>query len=196
MNKYTYLLNEAKDLVNAELKEKFEAGEITPACSIFYEPTWLDVIQVFDYTKDFWQDHVINYELSCLLGLIRAHDISNETARPALRLIAAYILHTESAHVWNKYGYKAQFIGSFGKYYPANKPINYDYLRYVINQDIVISRRCVSGIQTAQFLQLHQSLRQRTPDVLIRFLSLFLMSWLSINQIEWFSQLFLLLFLL
>jgi len=136
-NKYTYLLNEAQELINSELKRLFEAGEITPACSIFYEPSWLDVVQIFDYSKDFWQDHVINYELSCLLNLIRVNPIPNETARKSLRLIAAYIIHTETIHIWHKYGYKAQFIGSFSKYYPANKPINYDYLRYVINQDIV-----------------------------------------------------------
>ena len=140
LNEHCYLLNEAQELVNAELKQKFEQGEITSPWELFYEPTWLDVVQIFDYTHDFWNESTINWELSCLLGLIRFNDLSNETAENALRLIAAYIIQTESCHVWNTYGYKAQFIGSFGKYFPANKPINYDYLRYVLNSDIISIR--------------------------------------------------------
>lgn len=139
LNEYCYLLNEAQDLVNEELKEQFENGEITSLYEIFYETSWLDVIQIFNYELDYWKDHVINYELSQLLGLIRFNDLTNETARTALKLIAAYIYYTETVHIWHKYGYKAQFVGSFGRYFPAHKPINYDYLRYVLNQDIIVN---------------------------------------------------------
>lgn len=140
LNQYTYLLDEAQELVNAELKERFEKGEITSPYEIFYEPTWLDVIQIFNYSLDYWYTDVpINQALRDLLCLIDIKKVSAPVATKALRLIAAYILHTGSIHYWNYQSNGVHLKRLLRKYYPLHKPLNYDYLRYVINSDILIT---------------------------------------------------------
>ena len=133
---HTWLLNEAKELVNAELKERFEKGEIKSSYEIFYEPTWLDVIQIFDYTLPYWNDVAINQELRDLISLIDVHNVSKAVATEALRLISAYIIRTETLHYWNYQSNGVQLKRLLAKFYGLNKPLNYDYLRYVLNSDI------------------------------------------------------------
>ena len=129
-----HLLTQAQKIVNAELKERFEKGEISSPYEIFYEPTWLDVVHRFNFELDCWADHTINSEISVLLGKIRQYHVTNETARTALKYIAAYIILTESIVVWTRLGYHAQLKYCLDKYYGLNKPLNYDYLRYVLNE--------------------------------------------------------------
>ena len=137
LNEFTYLLDDAQELVNTELKQRFENGEISSPYEIFYEPTWLDVVQRFCYSLDYWRTDVpINQELRDLLCLIDIHDISAPVATKALRLISAYILHTESLHYWNRQGNGVHLKRLLRKFYGLNKPLNYDYLRYVINFDV------------------------------------------------------------
>ena len=139
-NQYTYLLDEAQELVNAELKERFEKGEITSPYEIFYETTYLDVIQIFCYSLDCWTTDVpINQELRSLISLIELHDVSRDVAVPALRLVSAYILNSESLHYWNRQSNGVVFKRLLHKFFPANKPLNYDYLRLVINSDILVT---------------------------------------------------------
>lgn len=132
---YTYgaVLNEAQDIVNEVIKAKYEAGEIT---SPYECGSWLDVIQIFDYTKEFWKDHLILSELDQLLLLIKIHNIDVEPAREALRLICSFILATETLYYW--YGERQlRLLNRLRKYYPLNNHVlNYDYLRYVYNADI------------------------------------------------------------
>jgi hypothetical protein len=61
---------------SSELKTRFENGDITSPYEIFYEPTWLDVIQIFDYELDYWNETCINQELRDLgfKMLIPVHD--------------------------------------------------------------------------------------------------------------------------
>ena len=139
-NQYTHLLDEAQELVNAELKERFEKGEITSPYEIFYEPTYLDVIQIFNYSLDCWKTDVpINQELRDLIHLIDAYNVSAETAVPALKLIAAYILHTETCHYWNYRSNGVILKRLLQRFFPAKKPLNYDYLRLVINKEVLSS---------------------------------------------------------
>lgn len=139
LNEFTYLLDNAQELVNAELKERFEKGEITSPYEIFYETTWLDVVQIFNYSLDYWYTDVpINQALRDLLCLIDIHNISAPVASKALRLIAAYILHTGSIHYWNYQSNGVHLKRLLRRHYPLNKPLNYDYLRYIINSDITI----------------------------------------------------------
>lgn len=134
LNQYCSLLNRAQELVNGELKERFEKGEITSPYEIFYEPTWLDVVQIFDYELDCWNETAIHQELRYLIHLTET--VSEKVAVPALQLISAYILNTETCHYWN-YPYNGVILKRLlKKYFPANKPLNYDYLRYVLNFDL------------------------------------------------------------
>lgn len=135
LNQYCYLLNEAQELVNAELKERFEKGEITSPYEIFYEPTYLDVIQIFDYELDCWNETCINQELRDLIQLIEC--VSEEVAVKALKLISAYILYTKTCHYWNYQSNGVILKRLLKKYFPANKPLNYDYLRYVLNFNLL-----------------------------------------------------------
>ena len=136
LNEYTYLLDEAQELVNAELKDRFEKGEITSPYEIFYETSWLDVIQIFNYSLDYWNDVAVNQELRDLICLIEVHNVSETVAKTALKLIAAYILQTETCHYWNYQSNGVILKRLLHKYFPANKPLNYDYLRLVINTTI------------------------------------------------------------
>ena len=142
---HTWLLNEAKELVNAELKERFEKGEIKSPYEIFYEPTWLDVIQIFDYTLPYWNDVAINQELRDLISLIDVHNVSKAVATEALRLISAYIIRTETLHYWNYQSNGVQLKRLLAKFYGLNKPLNYDYLRYVLNSDITCKEELISS---------------------------------------------------
>lgn len=135
LNQYCYLLNEAQELVNAELKERFEKGEIKSPYEIFYEPSWLDVIQIFDYELDYWNETCINQELRDLIQLIET--VSEKVAVPALKLISAYILNTSTCHYWNYQSNGVILKRLLRKYFPANKPLNYDYLRYVLNFNLL-----------------------------------------------------------
>jgi hypothetical protein len=142
---HTGLLNEAQDLVNAELKERFEKGEIKSPYEIFYETTWLDVIQIFDYTLPYWNDVAINQELRDLISLIDVHNVSKAVATEALRLISAYIIRTETLHYWNYQSNGVQLKRLLAKFYGLNKPLNYDYLRYVLNSDITCKEELISS---------------------------------------------------
>lgn len=133
LNQYCYLLNEAKDLVNLELKQRFENGEITSPFEIFYEPTWLDVVQIFDYELDCWNETCINQELRDLIHLIEAYEVSNQIAIQSLQLIATYILYSETCHYWNYQTNGVILKRLLRKYFPSNKPLNYDYLRLILN---------------------------------------------------------------
>ena len=140
LNEYTFLLDEAQELVNAELKERFEKREINSPYEIFYEPTYLDVIQIFNYSLDYWESDVpINQELRELIHLIDGYNVSAETAVPALKLIATYIIHTETCHYWNHQSNGVILKRLLHKFFPAEKPLNYDYLRLVINSKEVLS---------------------------------------------------------
>ena len=129
--KYGVVLNEAQDIVNEEIKAKYEIGEITSPYG-----SWLDVIQVFDYSKEFWKDHTILSELNDLLLLIKIYDVDVKPARDALRLICSFILATETLYYW--YGERhLHLLNRLIKYYPLKGTVlNYDYLRYVYNADI------------------------------------------------------------
>lgn len=135
LNQYCSLLNRAQELVNGELKERFEKGEITSPYEIFYEPTWLDVVQIFDYELDYWNETAIHQELMDLIHLTET--VSEKVAVPALHLISAYILNTETCHYWNYQSNGVILKRLLRKYFPANKPLNYDYLRYVLNFDLL-----------------------------------------------------------
>ena len=136
ISRYAPVLNEAQDLVNTEIKLKYEFGEIT---SIYGENgSYLDVIQIFDYTKDFWKDHLILSEINELLLKIKIYNISPPVAKSALRLICSFIIATNTLHYWSGER-KLHLYNRLLKYFPANKPLNYDYLRFVINQDITIT---------------------------------------------------------
>ena len=138
LNEYCYLLNEAQELVNAELKQRFENGEIKSLYEIFYKPTYLDVIQIFDYELDYWNETCINQELRDLVHLIDNHNVSERIAVPALKLISAYILYTGTCHYWNCRSNGIILKRLLHKFFPANKPLNYDYLRLVLNSELVI----------------------------------------------------------
>ena len=144
LNEYTCLLDEAQELVNAELKDRFEKGEITSPYEIFYETSYLDVIQIFNYSLDYWNDVAVNQELRDLICLIEVHNVSEAVAKTALKLIAAYILHTETCHYWNYQSNGVILKRLLHKHFPAHKPLNYDYLRLVINTDICITNEKVA----------------------------------------------------
>ena len=133
LHKYGDVLNEAQSIVNEEIKAKYRCGEIS---SPYECGSWLDVIQIFDYTKEFWKDHTILSELNELLLLIKIYDIDVKPARDALRLICSFILVTETLYYW--YGERQlHLLNRLWKYYPLdNHVLNYDYLRYVFNADI------------------------------------------------------------
>lgn len=137
LNEYCYLLNEAQHIINVEVKYKFEIGKITSPYEIFYEPTWLDVVQIFDYELDYWNNIAINQELRSLIHMIEAYNISKENAIAALKRIASYILYTETCHYWNYQSNGVILKRLLQKYFPANKPLNYDYLRFVLNTDYI-----------------------------------------------------------
>lgn len=138
LNEFTYLLDDAQELVNTELKERFESGEINSPYEIFYEPTYLDVIQIFDYSLDCWNDVAVNQELKHLIHMIENYGISEPVAKAALKLIAGYILHSETCHYWNYQSNGVILKRLLYKYFPAHKPLNYDYLRFVLNNNGVI----------------------------------------------------------
>ena len=145
LNEYTFLLDNAKDLVNAELKERFEKGEIKSPYEIFYEPTYLDVIQIFNYSLPYWTSDIpVNQALRDLISLIDVRNISAPVAKEALRLIAAYIINTESIYYWSGSN-GVQLRRLLHKHYGLDKPLNYDYLRYVLNYDIIITK----GVETS-----------------------------------------------
>ena len=131
VDKYSYLLNEAQELVNDELKAKFERGEIE---SPYGESgSWLDIIQIFDYTLPYWSDNTVLQELDWLLLLIKVYDLRPEAARSALKLICGFILVTETLYFWYEER-RPHLLNRLQKYFPLdNKDLNYDYLRYVYN---------------------------------------------------------------
>lgn len=127
------LLNEAKDIVNHYLKGRFEDGEIK---SIYDDGSWLDVIQIFDYTKDCWTDNTVNQELFDLIIKIKLYVDAPFVARAALKFVVSYIIGTESLHWWCRPIYEGNLKYVLQKYFPAHKPLNYDYLRFVLNADL------------------------------------------------------------
>lgn len=149
LNNFTYLLDDAQELVNAELKERFEKGEITSPYEIFYETSYLDVIQVFNYSLDCWNETAVNQELRDLISLIDVHRISVPVATEALKLIASYIISTQSLHYWNYSTNGVPLKRILHRYFPLEKPLNYDYLRYVLNSDSLTNHKEVSPSITA-----------------------------------------------
>lgn len=143
---HRWLLNEAQEIVNNELKERFDNGEIHSPYEIFYETSWLDVIQIFDYTLPCWKQVAINQELRDLISLIDVHDVSTVNATKALRLIAAYIIQTETLHYWNYQSNGVQLKRLLHKFYGLNKPLNYDYLRYILNTKITQEELASSAV--------------------------------------------------
>lgn len=133
VDRYSFLLNEAQDIINDGIKAKFEAGEIS---SPYKNGSWLDVIQIFDYTLPFWSDLTVLAELNNLLILIKIYDLPIASTRKALRLICSFILATETLYYW--YGERHyHLLNRLRKYCPLNNHVlNYDYLRYVYNSDI------------------------------------------------------------
>lgn len=127
---HTWLLNEAKEIVNEEIKSLYNQGKLS---SPYDNGSWLDLIQVFDYTLDFWNGNTINQELFDLIIKIKIYNIRPEVAKEALQYIAHYIINTQTAHWWNRPIYRGNLLYVLGRYYGLNKPLNYDYLRYVIN---------------------------------------------------------------
>lgn len=134
---HRWLLNEAKDIINENIKSQFDDGEIT---SPYENGSWLDVIQVFDYTKDCWNDNTVNQELFSLIIKIKIYDIPADTARFALKFIASYIINTGSISYWCRPIYSGNLKYVLQRYFPLHKPLNYDYLRYVLNYDILVNQ--------------------------------------------------------
>ena len=132
VDRYAFLLNEAKEIVNEEIKAKYELGEIS---SPYECGSHLDVIQIFDYTLQYWHDSTVLSEVNDLLLLIKCYRINIEAAREALKLICSFIIVTETLYYW--YGEKHYHLWNrLREYYPlGNAPLNYDYLRYVYNAD-------------------------------------------------------------
>lgn len=130
--KHTWLLNDAQSVVNDHLKSRFEKGEIT---SPYECGSYLDVIQIFDYTLDYWNENTVNQELFDLIIKIKVQVKDAHVARHALKFIAQYIIETNSILWWDKPIYRENLKGIFQRYFPfEHKPMNYDYLRYVINK--------------------------------------------------------------
>lgn len=130
VDEYSFLLNEAQELINDELRSKFRRGEIS---SPYRNGSWLDVIQVFDYSLPYWEYSTVLTNLDELLLLIKVHDIRSKIAKPALRLICSFILYTETLYYW--YGERRlHLFNRLQEYFPLEgKELNYDYLRYVYN---------------------------------------------------------------
>ena len=131
--KHTRLLNEAKEIVNIHLKGKYERGEIS---SPYENGSWLDIIQIFDYERNDWTEHTINQELFFLIIKIKIYVKDSFVARCALKFIAQYIIETETIHWWNRPVYGGNLKYVLQRHFPAQKPLNYDYLRYVLNTDL------------------------------------------------------------
>lgn len=135
---HRWLLNEAKDIVNAHLKDRFEDGELQ---SPYENGSWLDVIQIFDYTRDDWKDTTINQELFDLIIKIKIHVKYDFVARCALQYIAHYLIATRTLSWWCRPVYEGNLKYVLQRYFPLqSKPLNYDYLRYVVNSDLDTGR--------------------------------------------------------
>lgn len=140
---HTWLLNEAQELINQCLISQFGRGEIT---SPYPNGSWLDVIQIFDYTLEYWNENTINQELFDLIIMIKIRNVPAAVAKLALQFIAAYIINTNSIGWWNRDIYRGNLKYVLQKYFPAHKPLNYDYLRYVLNADIVTNKEEITSL--------------------------------------------------
>jgi hypothetical protein len=130
--KHTWLLNDAQEIVNEHLKERYEKGELSP---LYKYGSYLDVIQIFNYSLEYWNENTINQELFDLIIKIKVQVKDAAVARRALKFIAQYIIETNSILWWDKPIYRENLKGTFQRYFPLeHKPMNYDYLRYVINK--------------------------------------------------------------
>ena len=128
------LLNEAKKIVNIHLKGLFEEGKLT---SPYENGSWLDVIQIFDYSRNDWKEHTINQELFDLIIKIKLYVDDGFVARCALKFIVSYILSTRTLGFWCRPIYEGNLKYVLQKFFPlSHKPLNYDYLRYVFNADL------------------------------------------------------------
>ena len=132
MNSHTWLLNEARDAINEDLKEKFERGEIHSPWEIFYEPSWLDVVYLLNF-NDIESEEVTAMYILDLIMLLKIHKLSDYTGVKALKCICGYINNTDTCHLWNRKGFKYHFQVVLNHYFGYEKPINYDYMRLVIN---------------------------------------------------------------
>ena len=132
LNKHTWLLNEARDIINEELKEKFEREEIRSPWEIFYKPTYLDVIYLLNF-NDIETEDVTAMYIRDLIMLLKIHKLSDYAGVKALKCICAYINNTNTCHLWNRKDYKYHFKVVLNHYFGYEKPINYDYMRLVIN---------------------------------------------------------------
>ena len=126
----SYLLSEAQDLINDELKLKVENGEIE--ASYGNKDDWLNVISLTPF-KYIYNIHAITMYALDLIILMKIHNLSKETSREALRLISAFIIATESIYLWNRDGFRGNFNLVLFKYFGVKKPLNYDKLRLVLN---------------------------------------------------------------
>lgn len=132
-HKHAWLLNQAKEIVNEHLKGKYERGEIS---SPYENGSWLDVIQIFDYERNDWEEHTINNELFFLIIKIKIHVEDDFIARSALKFVAQYIINTESIWWWCRQVYWGNLKYVLQRHFPAHKSLNYDYLRFVLNADL------------------------------------------------------------
>lgn len=130
---HTWLLNNAKDIVNNHLKGQFERGEIL---SPYDNGSWLDIIQIFDYTRNDWKETTVNQELFDLIIKIKIYVKDDFVARSALKFIVHYLIGTKSLGWWCRPVYEGNLKYVLQRYFPAQKPLNYDYLRYIVNCDL------------------------------------------------------------
>ena len=131
---HNWLLNEAKEVINAELKAKVEAGEIE--ASYGRKDDWLNVIHLCNYEMLRSVDVCTQYARDMVI-LMRIHNLSSETCRTALTYICSYINATNSVYLWNRDGYRFNLRYCLWKYFGIKKPLNYDTLRYVLNYDLI-----------------------------------------------------------
>lgn len=126
----SYLLSEAQDLINDELKLKVETGEIE--ASYGNKDDWLNVISLTPF-KYIYNIHAITMYALDLIILMKIHNLSSETSREALRYISAFIIETNSCYLWNREVFQGNFNMMIYKYFGIRKPLNYDKLRLVLN---------------------------------------------------------------
>lgn len=126
----SYLLSKAQDIINEELKMKVENGEIE--ASYGNKDDWLNVVSIVPFAYIYNIHAITNYALDLII-LMKIHNLSSETSREALRYISAFIIETNSCHLWNREVFQGNFNMMVYKYFGIRKPLNYDKLRLVLN---------------------------------------------------------------